>query len=126
MGMSEHGLELPPAPASVGEARRFVGAQLVDLGATSVSEVAALLTSELVTNAIVHAGGRIRVRVIDREGTIRVSVEDPSSAQPRRRRATERAVTGRGLALIDDLAAHWGVDSLPGHQGKAVWFELHP
>lgn len=124
MPASEHDMELPAAPASVGNARRFVGNLLEDFDATSVSDVASLLTSELVTNAIVHVGGQVRIRVTCEEGVVRVSVEDSSHAPPHRRQATRSAVTGRGLALIDELASRWGVEPLPDGRGKSVWFEL--
>ncbi|MEX2658918.1 MAG: ATP-binding protein [Acidimicrobiales bacterium] len=126
MPASEQDMELPAAPASVGSARRFVGGLLEDFDATSVSDVASLLTSELVTNAIVHAGGRVRIRVTCEEGIVRVSVEDSSNARPYRRRATEAAVTGRGLTLVEELASSWGVDPLLDGRGKSVWFELCP
>ncbi len=122
MTLSEHDLQLPPTRASVGEARRYVGARLGELEATPVAEVATLLTSELVTNAVVHAGGCVRVRVSVHGSTVRVTVEDPSRERPRLRRTTSDAVTGRGLALVASLSDRWGVDDLD--DGKAVWFEL--
>lgn len=122
MALSDHDLQLPPARASVGEARRYVGARLDELEATAVTEVATLLTSELVTNAIVHAGGCVRLRVSVHDSTVRVTVEDPSREQPRVRRTTSDAVTGRGLALVAAMSDRWGAALLD--EGKAVWFEL--
>lgn len=122
MAKTNDDLQLPSAPTSVGDARRFVGAALEELGAFSVSEVAALLTSELVTNAVVHAGGPIRIHVEGHAGTVRISVEDTSPSKPQPRAAGERAVTGRGLGLVEQLAQRWGVDEQ--EDGKVVWFEL--
>ena len=122
MAVSDHDLQLPPARASVGEARRYVAARLAELDAAPVTEVATLLTSELVTNAIVHAGGCVRLRVSVDGSTVRVTVEDPSQERPRVRRTTSDAVTGRGLALVAAMSDRWGVDDLD--DGKAVWFEL--
>ena len=122
MAKTNDDLQLPSAPTSVGEARRFVGAALHELGAVAVAEVAALLTSELVTNAVVHAGGAIHVRVAGSADTVRVAVEDTSPVHPQPREAGERAVTGRGLNLVEHLALRWGVEPLDA--GKVVWFEL--
>ena len=122
MAKTHDDLQLPSAPTSVGEARRFVAASLDGLGARDVHEVAALLTSELVTNAIVHVGGAIRIRVTGGAGTVRVAVEDTSATRPLPRQAGDRAVTGRGLNLVEQLAERWGVDDIDG--GKVVWFEL--
>ena len=124
MAKTHDDLQLPSAPTSVGEARRFVAAALDGLGARGVHEVAALLTSELVTNAVVHVGGTIRIRVTGGAGTVRVGVEDTSPAKPQPREAGDRAVTGRGLNLVEQLAARWGVDDVDGGGGKVVWFEL--
>ncbi|MDQ3384829.1 MAG: ATP-binding protein [Actinomycetota bacterium] len=122
MARTHDDLQLPSAPTSVGEARRFVAAALDALGAHGVQEVAALLTSELVTNAVVHVGGAIRIRVTGGAGTVRIAVEDASPAKPQPREAGDRAVTGRGLNLVEQLAERWGVDDVDG--GKVVWFEL--
>jgi len=122
MATTREDLQLAPVPASVGDARRFVGWTLDGFGAGDVAEFALLLTSELVTNAVVHAGGEIRVCVIGDDRRIRVAVEDTSDTPPRRREAGEGAVSGRGLCLVAELAEHWGVDIRDG--GKAVWFEL--
>ena len=122
MAKTNHDLQLPSTPRSVGEARRFVTAALAELDAAAASEVAALLTSEIVTNAVVHAGGDIRVRVVGGTGRVRISVEDRSPVKPAPREAGEKAVTGRGLNLVEHLAASWGVDDVDA--GKVVWFEL--
>lgn len=124
MAQTEHDLELPSAPTSVGGARRFVGEALQQLDALSLSEVAALLTSELVTNAVVHGSGSIRVHVSGVADRVRIAVADESGVMPAPRTAENGAVTGRGLALVDHLADRWGVEPLDG--GKEVWFELRP
>lgn len=86
-------------------------------------EIALLLTSELVTNAIRHAQTRFAVEVeLPGDGAIRVSVTDASPAQPRVVIAPPEAQSGRGLFFVEQYATDWGVESTPG--GKRVWFAL--
>jgi anti-sigma regulatory factor (Ser/Thr protein kinase) len=124
MAITEQHVELPSLPGSVRDARRFVSDALAKVGAGSLIEVASLLTSELVTNAIVHAGGPVLVRVSKAHHTVRVAVRDRSSARPRRRQSAESSLTGRGLGLVDRLAERWGADTETDGPGKVVWFEL--
>ena len=122
MATTQHELQLPAAPVSVGHARRFVADALAAVGAPQLVDVAGLLASELVTNAVVHAGGTIRVHVSTGDGTVRIGVQDPSARHPLPRQAADGDRSGRGLALVTDLAERWGVDDLDA--GKEVWFEL--
>lgn len=124
MAITEQDLELPASPASVREARHFVVGALEALGAGRQREVAALLTSELVTNAIVHAGGAVRVRIRNDTNVVRVAVRDSSVTPPTPRTSGDRAVTGRGLGLVEKLASRWGTDVSSDGSGKEVWFEL--
>lgn len=85
----------------------------------------ALLTTEAVTNAIRHGpdGGEVTVTVsADAEGW-RVAVSDESPALPARLDVDPGAGGGRGIMLIDHLAADWGVDA-DGERGKTVWFRV--
>ncbi|MGE0795980.1 MAG: ATP-binding protein, partial [Acidimicrobiia bacterium] len=79
--------------------------------------------SEVVTNAVVHGGGHARIEVEHDLGRVRVSVSDVSDTPPRRLDLGVDATSGRGVMLLDQLAARWGVDVAP-HRGKTVWFEL--
>jgi anti-sigma regulatory factor (Ser/Thr protein kinase) len=115
---------LPPHPSSIGAARRFVRTALVTAGRTELLDDAELAVSEIVTNAVVHAGTRIQVEVILGPVLLRVEVQDSSPHQPRARRYAATASTGRGLGLLNEVAADWGVRPTEG--GKAVWFELAP
>jgi anti-sigma regulatory factor (Ser/Thr protein kinase) len=124
MAITERDLELPAAPASVRDARRFVHAALGALDADAVTEVASLLTSELVTNAIVHAGGTVVLRVTGSDHVVRIGVRDESDDRPQPRASSDSAQTGRGLGLVDRLAERWGVDAVAEGPGKEVWFEL--
>lgn len=117
-------VELPPEPRAAGDARHFVSDQLADLVTDEVAETAVLLTSELVTNVIVHARTPMRLDIdLTEEATIRVAVVDEAPRQPAMRRAHDGRLTGRGMNLVAALATEWGVDPLPP-PGKTVWFEL--
>jgi anti-sigma regulatory factor (Ser/Thr protein kinase) len=115
-------LDLAPNPASVGEARRFTVDTLRGWGRDDLTTSGALLVTELVTNAILHA--RTMVRVILERGAdfVRVEVRDGSRVRPAVRNHGLDATTGRGLALVSKLADSWGVD-VDG-TGKVVWAEL--
>jgi PAS domain S-box-containing protein len=115
---------LPALPASVGEARRLVRQALNDRGRTDLVDNAELVVSEAVTNALVHAGTTIDVRVLFPDGRVRLEVGDGSSHLPTPRSYAATAGTGRGLTLIDGLTESWG--TVPRTGGKTVWFELSP
>ena len=86
-------------------------------------ELSQLLT-EVVTNAVLHAGTPLRV-VLEQDGTagrLRCEVSDGSPVRPRLRHHSAEATTGRGLQLLESVAASWGVQPMGG--GKTVWFEL--
>ena len=85
-------------------------------------DVAILLTDELVTNALVHGGGRFSLLVQLDERALRVSVGDRSTAPPRVLQADGEREHGRGMAIVDTLATSWGTDQRPAD--KVVWFEL--
>lgn len=121
---SSSSTSLPPHPSSIGAARRFVRSALLSSGREELADDAELAVSEVVTNAVVHAGTRIEVNVVLGPVLVRVEVEDGSPHQPRARRYATTASTGRGLGLLNDTAADWGVR--PTTRGKAVWFELAP
>jgi anti-sigma regulatory factor (Ser/Thr protein kinase) len=113
-------VQLPPDPASPAAARHFV---VEALGAVDGDlDVIELLTSELVTNAVLHARTSVGVSVEVHAGMVRVAVRDGSLAPPVLRRYDRAAITGRGLQLLDALADRWGVDEAKA--GKQVWFEM--
>ena len=114
---------LSSAPASAAAARRFVAHMLDEWGQKPSSEVAVLLTDELVTNAIIHARSEIDVTVTLQEGGLRVDVSDASRHLPELSNgAGDLRESGRGLHLVDRLASTWGVRPHAG--GKTVWFEV--
>ncbi|KAB8164611.1 ATP-binding protein [Streptomyces sp. 3MP-14] len=117
---------LPSEPPSAGRARRLTRSQLGArwLLPEELTEHAVLLVSELVGNAVQHAGAaEFGLRIRRRRGWVRVEVRDPSRALPALLPVREmEVISGRGLFLVDTLADRWGVDLLP--HGKSVWFEM--
>jgi anti-sigma regulatory factor (Ser/Thr protein kinase) len=85
--------------------------------------VAELLTSELVTNALVHTDDEAILTATVGPRGLRVEVRDFVARRPRLRvPAADDGTNGRGLLLVQSLAAAWGVR--PHAVGKSVWFEL--
>jgi PAS domain S-box-containing protein len=114
---------LPPAPESAQQARRFVADVLSSVGALEFIDTATLLTSELVTNGIVHAHTELRVVVEATPHWVRVEVIDGNPMLPTRRSYDDHAQTGRGLEMVELLAADFGMQPLID-DGKRVWFRL--
>ncbi|GHD54554.1 ATP-binding protein [Streptomyces galbus] len=115
----------PADPGAVRTARAAVRGQLRGWGLEPVSDVAALLVSELVTNSLRHATGPIGVRLVRPAGiggVLLVEVSDPLPELPRERVARPDDESGRGLQLVASSSRRWG--SRPGAAGKTVWFEL--
>jgi DNA-binding NarL/FixJ family response regulator len=113
---------LEAQPQSAASARRFVDETLQRWDCGELFDVVALLTSELVTNAILHAHSDIELSVSLKPHAVRIDVVDNSADLPAPRHAADEDTSGRGLGLVEALATAWGVDERPG--GKSVWFEL--
>ena len=115
---------LPREPESAGTARRLVRVACSAWGLEKLAGDGALIVTELVTNAVLHARREsIRVRVErTAPGTVRVAVADFSRARPVPCVPGDDEEGGRGLALVGALAANWGTDER--HWGKVVWAEL--
>ncbi|HEY4377579.1 MAG TPA: ATP-binding protein [Acidimicrobiales bacterium] len=108
--------------SSAGLARRFVCATLLSWQADALIDIAQLLTSELVTNAVIHAGTDIELQLEQTSQGIRCEVTDHGAGTPVARLAKPEELGGRGLHLVDAMSKCWGVRRSPG--AKAVWFEL--
>jgi MEDS: MEthanogen/methylotroph, DcmR Sensory domain/Histidine kinase-like ATPase domain len=100
------------------DARHFVVAALRNWGHDELVESASLVTTELVTNAVMHARSDAVVTISSAGDTVRVSVRDYSRARPTFSPATA-PVGGRGLRLIAALTSRWGTDIVS--DGKIVW-----
>lgn len=123
--VADHGsfeTRLSPQPSSVAEARARVRALLLDAGREDLVESAVLLVSEMVTNALLHAGTEIDLRAgLGAEG-LRVEIGDGSPHLPSRRRYAATSGTGRGLLMLESMVDDWGVTR--HREGKTVWFSL--
>ncbi len=112
----------PPRPESVASARHFVRTALAGADPDAV-ETAELLVSELVTNAVLHARTEVDVsaRALDGEVRVRVADRRPCRALVPQR-SLPHAGPGQGLAMVEQLASAYGVDT--GDERKTVWFAL--
>ncbi|WP_370084513.1 PAS domain S-box protein [Streptacidiphilus sp. MAP12-16] len=113
---------LPARPSGVSEGRRILRRTLNSSDCEEISDTACLLASELLTNAVKHACGPLRVRVRRTEDEVSIEVCDGSPFLPHARLAGTDAESGRGLLLVESLAGTWG--TRPTSEGKAVWFAL--
>ncbi|MEU9386118.1 ATP-binding protein [Streptomyces sp. NPDC048279] len=108
---------------AVPEARRELRKLLRHWGKPGRSEIAELLTSELVTNALVHTDREAVLTAVVGPSQLRVEVRDFVGRRPRVCAPdTGEGTHGRGMVLVDSLADAWGVQ--PHEVGKSVWFEL--
>jgi DNA-binding NarL/FixJ family response regulator len=107
-------------------ARRFVSQALTawDDDDGDLADTVTLLVSELVTNAVVHAGSDVEVTVRLTSAAARIEVTDTSAESISPRDAADDEDSGRGLALVGSLAERWGVRPAPGG-GKTIWFEVN-
>ncbi|HTW08310.1 MAG TPA: MEDS domain-containing protein [Acidimicrobiales bacterium] len=104
-------------------ARHFVVGTLLEWAAGQVIDDAALVVTELATNAVLHARSDFRVVIAAAPGSVRVSVSDQSSAAPDGRDFSLSGSSGRGLGLVAALSRRWGTTHV--HDGgKVVWAEL--
>lgn len=113
---------LPPVVASARRARALITEQLEAWGEEALVETAQLCVSEIVTNAVVHAATPVQLDIRLLPAVVRVEVGDGGAAPPERIEAQDEDVHGRGIAIVELLAAAWGVE--PRDEGKCVWFEL--
>ncbi|MDQ1021389.1 SpoIIE family protein phosphatase [Streptomyces afghaniensis] len=112
--------ELPADPAVVAEVRASAMRRMTDWGLDETAFAAELILSELITNAIRHGAGPIRVRLLYGR-TLICEVSDVSNTAPHLRRAASTDEGGRGLFLVAQLSQSWGTRYLP--EGKVIWAE---
>lgn len=120
-GATSELVDLEAVPSSAGVARSFIRAAFAGLDQDS-EDLALLLTSELVTNAILHARTPLQLGVLLGDDKALVCVADRLDEGPvlAPLHPSEDRFGGRGLALVADLAETWGATAYTG--GKTVWF----
>jgi anti-sigma regulatory factor (Ser/Thr protein kinase) len=124
--LCEDTLNYTPSPRSVSLARRRAARLVAEWGHPALACEAALLVSELTTNALLHGtlrGRLFRVQIALTGTAVRVEVSDSRGERlPRLRTPDEDESCGRGLLLVSRLADRWG--TTPRSPGKTVWAEL--
>ncbi|MGJ7439847.1 ATP-binding protein [Aquipuribacter sp. MA13-6] len=115
-------IELLPQAVSARQARRWVTERMSGYGLEPLCDAVELLTAEVVTNALLHAGTQLSLHVRRQGSGVHVEVMDGSSVPPHRQHFSRTATTGRGIGLLDDLADEWGWR--PEKAGKTVWFRV--
>jgi anti-sigma regulatory factor (Ser/Thr protein kinase) len=119
---SDH-LLLQPVPRLVGSARRFVREHLPAALDGDVIDSLLLLTSELVTNAVIHARTEIELGVTVSRDCVLVTVHDQDLARPAQQPYSDRD-GGRGLDLVRALSDDCAVERHDHGEGKTVWFRV--
>ncbi|TDC72247.1 histidine kinase [Micromonospora sp. KC606] len=116
--------EMPAEPTAPSRVRHWMTAQLTDWQVPeAVIGAAVLCTSELTTNALLHAGTAARVVIDLSAERLLVSVADSGTRGTVTRAQTDTLSSrGRGLGLIEQLSDAWGTD--PTVRGSTVWFEI--
>lgn len=117
--------ELPAVPDAVAAARAIVDDVAIDLP-LALRDDAALLVSELMSNAVRHGGATATLTVWIRDGFLTVEVHDDGAGRPAMRAGVldPTQTSGRGLRILDRVAAQWGVEDDRRGSGKTVWFRL--
>lgn len=114
-----------PASESVRRARVVVRELCLEAGVPADAlDTVLLLTSELVTNAVLHGEGQAVLAADLDPDRVRVAITDASPTLPRVQQLDgELTEGGRGMLLVQELATGWGVEPDP-EGGKRVWFEV--
>jgi len=107
-------------PADIAPARHLVEMRLEEWGCEHGEDVL-LVLSELVTNAVKHAGGAARIVVHSSDGVVRIVVHDANPVAPKMRSRPDES-GGFGLRIVDHLTIEWGWT--PESEGKQVWAEV--
>ncbi|MEU9289167.1 SpoIIE family protein phosphatase [Streptomyces sp. NPDC048275] len=111
---------LPGDQTAVRDARDLAARQLTAWGLNALEDSMKLIVSELVTNAVRHSTGPIRL-CLKQHGVLTCEVSDADTCAPRPRRARTTDENGRGLFLVAQMSRRWGSRSVSG--GKVVWAE---
>jgi anti-sigma regulatory factor (Ser/Thr protein kinase) len=117
-------VDLPFDARAAGAAREVLRGLLLAWGREHQIDDAAVVVSELVTNAVQHAGerGLLRLELRVTDEVLRLELADGSSVRPMAREIVDSEERGRGMHIVDALTARWGVET--HGEGKRVWVEL--
>ena len=129
-------LVLAALPTAPGCARLHATAVLHEWGLGALTETVELVTSELVTNAILAATElpahvyvglpTVHLRLLADEHGVVIGVWDANPHSPAPQQAAPDEESGRGLMLVDALCERWGSETVPGWSGKVVWARCRP
>jgi len=115
--------QIPTGLGAPSRARAWIARATEDVALSAAQrEVVALLVSELVTNAVVHAGTPSTVSALADAGQLVICVQDGDDRLPTVSDAPGDREGGWGLRLVDQAADAWGAERCDG--GKVVWFAL--
>lgn len=127
VAVSAH-MDIAGSPKAAPMARRFVRQELAKVITTELLEDVLLMTTEMVTNVVLHARTDVHLGVTHDGANVLVTVEDHNPAGPaeRARNAEEAdlAESGRGIQIIERLADDFGWRRLADRHGKVMWFVL--
>jgi anti-sigma regulatory factor (Ser/Thr protein kinase) len=115
-------LEFEPRADAARLARELVSAACARWHREELAESAHVAVTELVNNAVVHAGTPVTVHVAVRGDELFIAVRDLSTEPLRPRKAAPTSYGGRGLMLLDAMSSRWGCT--PREDGKVVWAVL--
>lgn len=123
MTSAERQIALPGELTSVRAGRLFARDVVREWGFDGLADDVQLATSELITNAVRHAGSDVVLSLrLDRKLTVEVVDSHPELRRPEVAADDVLATSGRGLHIVAAVSSDWGVRRVPG--GKAVWFTL--
>lgn len=116
-------MTLPATPGSSARARQVVAEAASAWGLSEdAAEDAALVVTELVSNAVDHAEGSVGLTVSRTDSGLRIEVADNSPTPPEQKPIQVDSARGRGLIIVAALSTSWGTEPRAG--GKVVWAEL--
>jgi anti-sigma regulatory factor (Ser/Thr protein kinase) len=125
MTVWSHRATFPAEAGSAGRAREFVRDRLVEHGLRYLVDDVRLVTSELATNATLHARTAFTIRLERLGGVVFLVVQDGSASRPRPGDADVSDTHGRGLLVVEQTSHDWGVAAGPG-RSKSVWASFLP
>jgi anti-sigma regulatory factor (Ser/Thr protein kinase) len=117
--------QMPNRPDSAPAARTFLARLLDGWGVPEeMIDDAALLTGELMANAVQHGSGVVTLKIEANNGRLHVGVHDDEEALAEADRTGTSDLGGSGLWIVESMARDWGTDMSDEDTGKTVWFEL--